>query len=102
MAEVIISSLNSVAAGNITVPSGCYLREIIQIEKAGFKVLGGIKYGTTEGDDDLVASFNMDANSQDRISIDHYRTPSVVYFDAVDDWNGASVDIYIILGSLSG
>lgn len=98
--EKVLSSSANTQKGSISIPSGCYLREIIQEETAGNKVIGGIKYGSSDGGQDIVAAFNIDPMEKDRIAIDGYVQPSVIFFDAVEGWNGASVDIYIIVGDL--
>lgn len=96
-----VSSLDNTTAGSVIIPDGCYLVSVIQKETTGNKVTGGIKYGSTSGGDDIVFSMNMDANETERLLITDYKAPSTVYFDAVEDWAGATVDIHIVVDSLT-
>ena len=97
----ILESLNNTQAGSIDIPANCYLVSVIQKETAGQKVIGGIKYGSAIGLDDIIQSFNMDPNETERLLIENYKAPSTLYFDACIDWNGASVDLNIVIESLT-
>ena len=106
MSESIISALNVISAGSINVTSGHYIREILQFETAGNKVLGGIAYGNSLDINNnvipnIVGSYDCEANSSSKLIITDYRNPSTIYYNAGENWNGANVNIYIVLGSLT-
>ena len=97
----IISSLNNTSAGSIALPDGTYIQEIIQQEISGNVPAGGVQYGSAQGGSDIVQSFSLSANDTERVVIAGWAAPSAVYFDIPAGWNGANINIYIVVGSLS-
>lgn len=88
--------------GTFIVPAGEYIESIVIEERGGNDVIGGIRFGLSHGEDNIVGCINVDANTlTPRVTLTippfSMSNPTTVYFDAVNNWNGALIDIYVVL-----
>lgn len=91
--------------GKLELRPGEFIREVFVQELGGNQIKGGIRFGTKHGAGDLIGGLVVEADSFSRLCYDgtagiSLDAPVVVYFDAVLDWNGAVVDIFIDTGLL--
>lgn len=94
-------------AFTFSVPAGYYIKDIFINNTTANAVTGGIKVGTTLGDDDVVAAQAVGANALTYVPaadildrIFSLTAAQILYFDAVTDFNSASLNVTIILGKL--
>jgi hypothetical protein len=97
---------NAVVAANssLVVPAGYFIRHIIINNTTGNVVTGGIKIGTTVGDDDIIAAQAVGANellyvplSAILLKLFSVGSTQTLYIDAVTDFNSASLNIRILV-----
>jgi hypothetical protein len=85
--------------GSFQLPAGSYAESVVIREKSGNDVIGGIRFGTAPGESDIVGALSVGAGAVNRVTVGplviDFSAPKTIYFDAVSDWNGAAVDIFI-------
>lgn len=102
-----ITRLAQTEAGDFEIPAGYYLQDILVREKSGNAVEGGLFFGTTPMQGDIVGSIELGPNETFRLPYTGnqgiaFDAPMTVYYDACESWNNAEVDIYITLEPLTG
>ncbi len=96
-------ALAQTSAGSIVLPANAVIRDVIVQNTTANAVTGGIKFGTTAGDVDIVAALTTGANGlvfvTDALLLKRYFSASAtqsIFFDAVVAWNSANVNITVI------
>jgi hypothetical protein len=99
-----ISIENVSQEGTFVIPAGEFITKIIIYETAGNDVLGGIRFGKSHGGGDVVGGILTEAGQFSLVPLTippFSMTDNVtIYFDAVRDWNGGMVNIYIFTESI--
>lgn len=97
---------NIAGEGTFTLPAGSYPESVIIREKSGNTIIGGVRFGTTHGENDVVGALAVDGGGIGKVTVGplviDFAADKTIYFDAVDDWNGATVDIFVNAVSLAG
>lgn len=92
------------ASGSLVIQGGWAISHIFAEETAGHAVNGGLKFGTSSEASDIVAALAVSSNQLTFVSdaallkrLFSMTAPQTVFIDAVSDWNGAHVDIQVML-----
>lgn len=103
--DVVILALNAVVApATAVVPAGYRIAAIDIVNTVAAAVTGGVKIGTTEAGDDVVAAQAVGASALVSIAdaailqrLFSTSVPQTLYIDAVTDFTTASLDIRVLL-----
>lgn len=97
---------NVTGEGSFSLPAGSYPESIVIREKSGNAIAGGVRFGTAHGEDDVVGALAVEASAMNKVMVGplviDFAADKVIHFDAVHDWNGAAVDMFINTVSLVG
>lgn len=92
--------------GTFILPKGELVQTIVVTESGGNDVLGGIRFGFSQGLDDFIGSVPVGANSTMPFAINSQfvdlNNDTTIYYDSVQDWNGALVDVYVLTQNILG
>lgn len=99
--------------GSFQLPAGHFIRTIIQNTTSTTTetiddidvvvpvlINGGIKYGTVEGMDGNIVAKNAQKRLDLNTPVISFNSPTTIYYGIVGEWNGATMDIYIITEGL--
>jgi hypothetical protein len=98
-----IALLSQTGAGSFVLPAKARIKEITVRNLTANAVTGGLKFGKTSGQTDVVAALAVGASAfVSPVSnlilqrIFSYTATQTIFFDAVAAWNSASVDITVL------
>lgn len=104
--KIVLSGQTS--AGSFILPANCVLREVLVFNTTANAITGGLKFGTTVGGTDVVATLAIAASVAafltDALMLKRFFSPTAtqqIFFDAVTLWNGANVNITILYENLN-
>lgn len=94
--------LSAAAAGSVVLPISGYITSIVVTNTTANVITGGLKFGTTSGGVDIIATLGIGANALAFITdalflkrIFSVSATQTIFYDAVTLWNSAVVNINI-------
>ncbi len=95
------------SATTLSLPTGAYVIGIVVKNTTANAVTGGLKFGTTVGGVDVIATLAVGASalvySTDAALLKRIfslTTSQTIYIDAVAAWNGARINIWVLYKTL--
>lgn len=89
------------------IPAGYSISQIVVRNTTANEVIGGLKFGTTDGATDIVLALTTGANALLAIAdvdilkkVFSFTLAQTVFVNAVVSWNSANISIYVTLNRL--
>jgi hypothetical protein len=100
-----IKLLNISGETTFTLPAGHLLESVIVRQKSEGSIEGGIRIGTTQGAANILGSLPVRPIGASFVRLDSevdFENERTLWLDAVHNWGGVSLDVFVITKDLNG